>query len=170
MANNPLSSQISDILLINDKVDGKINNPSDSLEKGIRLFDKNKNVYCQFEKIELVESVFEPYPKGSLIVRDIQDIVSYIKENGIDTIIMYDVNGNRWYFYITSTSYINNAAAETEQTFVSINFTNYIYKIAENSSYSQIRGYVPKSRLIDETFENVAEIYKTAITGEESSS
>jgi hypothetical protein len=168
MATNPLTSQISDILLVNDKVDGPISEAGDELTKGIRLFDRNKNVYCQFEKIELIESVFEPYPKGSLILRDIQDIVSYIKSNEIDTIIMFDVNGNRWCFYITSTSYINNAAAETEQTFVSINFTNYIYKLAEQSSFSQIEGPVPYSRPIHKNFRLVSAIYESVTTSVDS--
>lgn len=157
---NPLSSKLYEVYLIRDIQDGFIENVGDPLTVGLRLFDRNSNVYCQFEKIEMIESVFEPYPKGTLIVRDISDIASYIKNNDLDTIVMFDVNDNRWVFSITSVSYLNNAASDTEQNFVAINFTNYLYKMAEQSSLIQIAEKKPYTDLIHSFFKTIKDNYK----------
>ena len=163
---NPIGSSIIDILLINDKEDGRIINPSNSLTKGIRLFDRNKNVFCQFEKIEMVESVFEAYPNGTLIVRDTSDIISQIKNRGIDTVLIFttssDSSAKRIVGSITSTSYINNAVSETEQNFVAINFTNLVYKFAEQSSAIQIFEKQPNITLLDKQIKSIIVNYHLA--------
>lgn len=163
---NPLGSQITDILLINDKEDGEIFSPENSLTKGIHLFNKNKNVFCQFEKIEMIESVFEPYPKGTLVVRDTADIISQIKNRGIDTILIFTNNSSNASKIIvgsiTSTSYINNAASETEQNFVAINFTNQVYKFTEQSSAIQIFEKEPYIRLVNKAINYINIIFNLA--------
>jgi hypothetical protein len=124
---NPLYSKIRDI---------RIKNDSDS--EFLSLMDRNKNIYCQFEKIEFLESVFDIFPKGSLIVRDTSDIITYIKSKGIDTIVITYIDNSVHYYSITSTTYLNNAATETDETFVSINFTNHLYKFAEQNSLTNV--------------------------------
>lgn len=162
---NPLRSSITDILLINDKEDGVIVGPNSSLTKGIRLFDRNKNVFCQFEKIEMVESVFEPYPSGTLILRDTSDIISQIKNRGLDKIIVYIAGSQELTFSITSTSYINNAASETEQNFVAVNFSNYLYKLTEQTSAIQIFGKEPYTTFIDNVFRETKDVYDRVTSG-----
>lgn len=123
---NPLYSQISEIFLLRD--DGT---PSGSENNELSLMN---NVHCKFEKLEMVESVFEQYPKGSITVRDLSDIVTVIQENEFNTILIKYLDNTSHYFYITSTSYLNNAASETSENYVSINFTNHLYHIAETES------------------------------------
>ena len=38
-----------------------------------------QNTLCRFEKIEFTESVFDLFPTGCLVVRDLGDVVSYVK-------------------------------------------------------------------------------------------
>lgn len=124
---NPLYSQIRDIRI---KKDGDTTSLS--------LLDRNTNVFCQFEKLELVESVFDTLPKGALVVRDISDIVTYIKDKEIDTIVITYLDNSVHRYSITSTTYINNAASEKDETFVSINFTNHLYKFCEQHSLTNV--------------------------------
>lgn len=124
---NPLYSKIRDI---------RIKNDGDS--EFLSLMDRNKNIYCQFEKIEFVESVFDIFPKGALVVRDTSDIITYIKNKSIDTIVITYIDNSVHYYSITSTTYINNAATERDETFVSINFTNHLYKFSEQNSLTNV--------------------------------
>ena len=124
---NPLYSKIRDI---------RIKNDGDS--EFLSLMDRNKNIYCQFEKIELLESVFDIFPKGSLIVRDTSDIITYIKNKSIDTIVITYIDNSVHYYSITGTTYLNNAATERDETLVSINFTNHLYKFAEQNSLTNV--------------------------------
>jgi hypothetical protein len=56
----------------------------------------------------------------------------------IDTIVATFINGEVNKFSITSTSYITNAASETEENFVSINFSNHLYKLSQDNSLIKI--------------------------------
>jgi len=137
---NPSYSKIAEIWLIKDgeNDEGSATIPQE-IRKGLQLLPRgDQNVYCQFEKLEMLESIFEVYPSGSLIVRDTSDIITYIKNKGYDTIWIKRLNDTLETFSITSTSYLNNAAAETEETFVSINFSNHYYKLVEQQSLINI--------------------------------
>ena len=122
---NPAYSKIVDIVLQKDDGDGAF-----SILK--------PNTLCRFEKMEFLESIFELFPNGSLVVRDTSDIISYIKRTEIDTIVVTFTSGEINKFSITSTSYIINAASETEENFVSINFSNHLYKVSQDNSLVKI--------------------------------
>lgn len=97
-----------------------------------------KNPECEFHRLEMEENIFEIYPIGALIVRDTKDILSFIQTNKITNIklVFQDTDGKSSYIdvSVTSTSYVTNAASDTEQNFVSINFSNYFYKYSQKSS------------------------------------
>lgn len=139
---NPLYSQIADIRL------KKLGTPEYprrisqfESEDDLILLVRNANPYCQFEKIEMIESVFEPFPKGSLIVRDTSDIVTYISDNEYKAIYIKTIDGQVGVFEITSVSYLNNAASESDETYVSINFSNFIYFDSESTSLTSTFDY-----------------------------
>lgn len=122
---NPAYSKIVDIVLQKDD--------------GAGAFSILKpNTLCRFEKMEFLESIFELFPNGSLVVRDTSDIISYIKRTEIDTIVATFTSGDVRKYSITSTSYITNAASETEENFVSINFSNHLYKVSQDNSLVKI--------------------------------
>jgi len=98
----------------------------------------NRNSQCQFQRLELEESVFEIFPVGAIIVRDTQDITTFIQNNNIDYALMYMTDGTMIRLSITSTTYVNNAASETEENFVSINVTNSFYKLSQKTSASDL--------------------------------
>lgn len=130
---NPSYSHISDIWLFRD---------GGRLEEGIRLFVRGtQNTFCQFEKLEMIESIFETFPKGSITVRDTSDIITIIKNKNYDSVyIQYIENTDPQYIVgsITSTSYSTNAASELENNFVTINFTNYLYKFSQQNSLTNV--------------------------------
>jgi len=98
----------------------------------------NRNSECQFQRLELEESAFEIFPVGAVVVRDTKDIATFIKANNIDSIFMYMTDGTMVRLSITSTTYVNNAASETEENFVSINITNSFYKLSQQTSASDL--------------------------------
>ena len=98
----------------------------------------NRNSQCQFQRLELEESAFEIFPVGAIVVRDTQDITTFIQNNNIDYALMYMIDGTIIRLSITSTTYVNNAAAETEENFVSINVTNSFYKLSQKTSASDL--------------------------------
>ena len=98
-----------------------------------------KNAECQFERLELLESINELVPNGSLIVRDTNDIISFIDKNLVNKVTLEFFNGTYAYLYITSTTHITNAASDTEENFIAINVSNGFYK------------YMQSSALLDET-------------------
>jgi hypothetical protein len=121
---NAFNSGLESIFLINPD---NLNNPLDIILR---------NDECQFEKLQMDESVFNIYPSGTLIVRDIKDIVSYIQINNIQVIQLKYSDGSYRNLSLTSTSYINNAASNTEENFVCINFSNFLYKISQKYSFN----------------------------------
>lgn len=97
-----------------------------------------KNPECEFHRLEMEENVFEIYPVGALIVRDRKDILSFIQTNKVTNVklVFQDAADAKSYINlsITSTSYVTNAASDTEQNFISINVSNYFYKYSQLSS------------------------------------
>jgi len=143
---NPLYSKISEIWLYNDDASGG----------GTEDLSLMNNVHCKFEKLEMIESVFEQYPKGAITVRDLTDIVTVIKENEFNAIMIKYLDGTFHNFYISSTSYLNNAASETSETYVSINFTNHLYHTIEQESLVNIvNTKKPTVSLIHEFMEDI---------------
>ena len=129
-------------------------NPAYSTVSSISIGGLNilrPNVQCMFERLELVENVNEIFPNGVVIVKDLQDIVSFIKQNSIETVSISFFNGNVCETDITGVSYINNAASDTEETLVGIYITNKYYKKSLQSSLNNELGFhKPKVFLIDE--------------------
>lgn len=123
---NPFSSPIKDIVFSSEENDVRLS-----------IIDKT-NGFCQFEKIEMIESVFELLPSGGLVVRDTSDIITYISTNKLDTLEIYFQDDTAIYCSINGTSYINNAASETEENFVLINFSNHLYKHSQQHSLTQL--------------------------------
>jgi hypothetical protein len=99
-----------------------------------------QNTECRFEKVEMVENVTDTLPAGTLVVTDLNDIVSFIQKNDIQNIILQFFNGNSYTFPITSVSYINNAASDSEITLVAINFTNQHYTFLSKNSVNNLLG------------------------------
>lgn len=99
------------------------------------------NTECRFEKIEFSESVFDLFPSGALIVRDLNDIVSYVRSIGLSdsrTItIVYDIGASE-VFYINEISHLTNAASETEENFISLHFTNKLFFVNQNKSVTSL--------------------------------
>ena len=103
----------------------------------------NKNTECQFQRLELEESVFEIFPVGAIVIRDTKDITNFIHNNNIDYVIMVTYNtktrkNEELKLSIISTTFVNNAASETEENFVSINITNNFYKLSQKTSASDL--------------------------------
>lgn len=133
---NPLYSQVKDVLIG-------------------QLSIVEKNEFCQFEKIEMIESVVNLYPQGSLIVRDTSDIMTYIQDNSIETITIEFEEGRPETYFITNYSFINNAASSTEENFVSIQFSNYLFKLAQNTTVTELLQYeYPQVLNIDKFYKN----------------
>ena len=123
-------------------------NPAYSTIKAIYLSDSEgssqstlniarQNTECQFEKIEFVENVNDVFPNGVLVVRDTKDIVSRLRQYNVSKIVVEFFNSTRWDLDITSVSYINNAASDTEENFVGIYFSNKYYKLSQTTSLNK---------------------------------
>jgi hypothetical protein len=114
----------------NSSVIGIYLEDSDSSETGANpKFSYNilqKNPECEFHRLELEENIFEIYPVGSLIVRDTKDIVSFIANNNVKSIRLQFQDKSFLSLSVTSTSYVNNAASNTEENYVSVNVSNCI--------------------------------------------
>lgn len=120
---NPISSPITSIVL----------NSDESSEFDLEVFERNP--LCQFERMEMEESVNNIFPTGALIVRDTSDIITYISRKKIKsfTVKLGDTEQYKW--YITSISYANNAASEVDQSFVVIYFTNSLFFESQKVSF-----------------------------------
>jgi hypothetical protein len=142
-------------------------NPAYSQIKEIALFKADSSIYqnilssnkfCKFERIEFIESIFELFPSGALIVRDTSDISTLAST--VDSIEIVYLNGNSETFSITSVSYVNNAASETEDTFVSINFSNHLYKFCQDVS---LRSLMNTTKPLVETLDALIETIMTKV-------
>lgn len=138
---NPISTPIQSIIL-------KSNLSTDDSDFDIELMKNNK--FCQFERIELEESINNIFPTGALIVRDTSDILTYIAENEIKSIIVSmgdldDTTSEKYEWSITSITYANNAVSEIDQTFVVIYFTNKIFQESQGKSFYDEISYTTDS-------------------------
>lgn len=118
-------------------------NPSYSTIKTISFIDSEDEVvlnvnepnpYCQFERLEFSENITDIFPNGTLLLRDVSDIVTFIEKNKVAKLRFYYVNGYFVTFDITSSAYINNASSATDQVFVAVYFTNLYYKFSQQHS------------------------------------
>jgi hypothetical protein len=126
---NPISSPIQSIIL-------KSSLSTEDSDFDIELMKNNK--FCQFERMELEESVNNVFPTGALIVRDTSDILTYIAANEIKSIIVSLGDGDtseKYEWSITSITYANNAISEIDQTFVVIYFTNKLFQESQGKSF-----------------------------------
>jgi hypothetical protein len=115
-----------------------------------------QNTECRFEKIEIVENITEVLPRGTVVVTDLKDIVSYVNTNSIDKVIIEFFDGKKWDCDVTSVSYINNAGSDSDDTLVSINFTNHYYKYFSTNSLNSLLGFKkPKVFHINELVEQL---------------
>lgn len=124
-----------------------------------------KNDICQYEKIEFSESVFDLFPSGCLTVRDLDDVITFVKGMSSSptgrTITIKYYTGPDETFYINAVNHLNNAASETEENFIGIYFTNKLYFINQNDSVPKLlESYKFPQVLNIETFmeEMVSEI------------
>lgn len=124
---NPFFSSIKNIYLSNSG--------------GLFLNISRQNAECQFERMELFESINELMPKGALIVRDTIDIVSYIDKNLINNVRLEFQDGTYSDLDISSITHITNAASDTEENFISINLTNKFYKFMQRSAMLDLLPY-----------------------------
>jgi len=129
-------------------------NPAYSTIKSIYLGNLDilrQNTECQFERLEIVENINDVLPSGALLVKDKQDIASAIELNAVTTLTIEFFNGNKWECDITSVSYSNNAASDTEETLLVINFTNHYYRYFSTNSLNKLLGYKsPQVYTVDE--------------------
>jgi hypothetical protein len=141
-------------------------NPFNSPLVGILLQDSTgdvsldiftRNTECEYHRLELTESLFDTFPSGVLIVRDKADFISRLSLYGVSYITFLYENGNSDRFRIHATSHVNNAASATEETYVAVHFSNYLYFFCqENSLSSLLNTTKPKVVKIDQFFTNVA--------------
>lgn len=120
---NPIDTAVSSIILKSDE----------NVEFDIDIFQSNQ--FCQFERLELEESVLNIFPKGALILRDKSDIMTYIAIKKIKSLLVEFQGGEKYLWYITSLNYTNNAASEIDQSFIVVYFTNSLYHQSQNVSF-----------------------------------
>ena len=116
-----------------------------------------QNTQCRYERLELVENINDVLPTGCLIVTDLKDIVTFA--NGFQNILIGFFSGEPIKCSITSISYINNAASDSDETLVAINFTNLYYKYFSSKSLSALLTY--KKPIVHTVDEFVAQLKHT---------
>ena len=141
-------------------------NPFNSPLVGILLQDSTgdvsldiftRNTECEYHRLELTESLFDTFPSGVLIVRDKADFISRLSLYGVSYITFQYENGNFDRFRIHATSHVNNAASATEETYVAVHFSNYLYFFCQENSLSKLLNTTkPKVVRIDQFFTAVA--------------
>lgn len=141
-------------------------NPFNSPLVGILLQDSTgdisldiftRNQECEYHRLELTESLFDTFPSGVLIVRDKADFISRLSLYGISYITFKYENGTTNSFRIHATAHLNNAASATEETYVAVHFSNYLYFFCQENTLSKVLNTTkPKVVRIDKFFTNVA--------------
>lgn len=115
-----------------------------------------QNTECRFERIEIVENITDVLPRGTIVVTDLKDIVSYVSNNKIDKVIIEFFDGKKWDCDVTSVSYVNNAGSDSDDTIVAINFTNHYYKyFSTNSLNALLQFKKPKVFHVNELVEQL---------------
>jgi hypothetical protein len=141
-------------------------NPFNSPLVGILLQDSTgdisldifkRNTECEYHRLELTESLFDTFPSGVLIVRDKADFISRLSLYGVSYITFNYENGTFDRFRIHATAHLNNAASATEETYIAVHFSNYLYFFCqENTLSSLLNTTKPKVVRIDQFFTSVA--------------
>lgn len=156
---NPAYSTIKSIFLSKDVLD---------IENDLNIV--RLNTECQFERIELVENIIDIYPNGALIVRDTKDIISFIRKNFITKVIIEFFDSKKWELHITSVSYLNNAASDTEENFVGIYFSNAYYKLSQQQTlYSKLKLTKPNVYYIHDFVDLLKKEYFSGVSGSNAS-
>ena len=134
-------------------------NPAYSTIKSVFVggLEVNKqNTECRFERIEIVENITDVLPRGTVVLTDLKDIVSYVSNNKIDKVIIEFFDGKKWDCDVTSVSYVNNAGSDIDDTIVAINFTNHYYKyFSTNSLNALLQFKKPKVFHVNELVEQL---------------
>lgn len=157
---NPGYSTIKAIYLANDA--GLRGTGSNQEKLNILI----QNTECVFERLELVENINDVVPNGVVVVRDIKDIASRLKLFEIDSVRILFFDGSYWDLSITSVSYINNAASDTEENFVGIYVSNKYYKKVQNNTLSQLLGLKqPSVYLINDFVSEVKKVFFDTTNG-----
>jgi hypothetical protein len=128
ISSNPFHSSISSIVIT-------------GAGEAISLMDKD-NVYGDFHRLEMTSSINEAFPAGTLIVRDKGDLISKIN-GGSDQkyVTLTTEDGSSASFRIHSASHANNAAAQTEEPYVIIHFSNDFYNYCQENTLTDIWPY-----------------------------
>jgi hypothetical protein len=129
---NPSYSTVEKIILLNDKQEKILDVTKPNTECKYKTNDQ-----CQYERLELSESVTELFPSGALIVRNVKDISTFITINEITKIQLIFIDGGSSTFDITSVSYLNNAASANEENYIAIHFTNLFYRYSQTRSLNE---------------------------------
>jgi len=134
---HPAYSTIKSIFISNKPVSTTTAAPATATKLEIT----KQNTECRFERLEIVENITDVLPRGTILVTDFKDIVSYVHNNNIEKIYIVFFDGKTWDCDITSVSYVNNAAADSDETMVAINFTNVYYKYFSSNSLNELLGF-----------------------------
>jgi hypothetical protein len=146
---NPAYSTIKAIYLCKD---------TPNLESDLNIIRQNSE--CQFERIEFVEAVSDVLPNGVLLLRDTKDIISKIRSDLITKVIVEFFDSKKWELDITSVSYLNNAASDTDENFVGIYFSNKYYKLTYSTTLlEKLKTPKPQVHSIDSFVDLVKKDY-----------
>lgn len=141
---NPFNSPLIGILLSNGDATVSVD-----------IYSKNEE--CEFHRLELTESMFDVFPSGVLIVRDKADFISRLDSYGAIYIKFLYENGDSNTFRIHSVSNLNNAASATEESYIAVHFSNYLYFFCQENTLSSIMQLPkPKVYRIDKFFQTLA--------------
>jgi hypothetical protein len=140
---NPFNSPLVGIFLQNN-------------DETISLNILTNNEECEYHRLELTESMFDAFPSGVLIVRDKGDFISRVNQYNINYVKFVYESGGTDTFRFHSVANLNNAASATEESYVSMQFSNQFYFYCQENSLTSILNN-PKSKVfrIDKFFEEI---------------
>lgn len=149
---HPFASKILKIVLANK---AGIASPG----SGIYLDILVKNEECEFHRIEFNESMFDIFPSGVLIVRDLKDVLSRIINLDIDYIQIIFENSGPVNLYIHSVHHANNAASRDEESYIAIHFSNNFYEYCQQNTLTRIAiSEKPRVYRIDKFIEDISRV------------
>lgn len=141
---NPFNSPIVGILLQNS-------------DASISLDIYQRNIECEYHRLELSESMFDTYPSGVLILKDKSDLITRMNNYGVIYAQFLFEDTQFLKVRIHSISNLNNAASATEESYIALHFSNYLYTYCQENSLSQIMQLTkPKVFRIDQFVKEVA--------------
>jgi len=115
-----------------------------------------RNEECEYHRLELTESIFDVFPSGILIVKDKGDFISRANQYDINYIKFVYESGGTDTFRIHAIANLNNAASATEESYVSIQFSNKFYFYCQENTLATVLNN-PKSKVyrIDKFFDEI---------------